>query len=91
MRPKTIEEIQHTRIAGGRLAQVLDVLKNSITSGMTTQDLDDIAREELKKLGGNVQSMKNINGNLQLVIAKEAEDVHFVQEDELYVLIVSEY
>lgn len=76
MRPKTVEEIQHMRIAGGRLAQVLDVLKNSITSGMTTQDLDDIAREELKKLGGNAPFLGYQGFPATLCVSVNEEVVH---------------
>lgn len=76
MRPKTQEEIQNMRIAGGMLAQVLDVLKNSIKAGMTTQDLDYIARDELKKLGGNAPFLGYQGFPATLCVSVNEEVVH---------------
>lgn len=76
MRPKTSEEIQNMRIAGGMLAQVLDVLKNSIKAGMTTLDLDDIARDELKKLGGNAPFLGYQGFPATLCVSVNEEVVH---------------
>ena len=49
---KTAEEIVAMRESGRMLAAVLDVLKQNITIGMSTKQLDDLARSELQKLGG---------------------------------------
>jgi len=49
---KTTEEIAAMRESGRMLATVLSVLKSSVTVGMTTKDLADLARSELQKLGG---------------------------------------
>lgn len=49
---KTQSEIAAMRESGRMLATVLKVLQDKIQSGMSTQDLDDIAADELKKLGG---------------------------------------
>lgn len=76
MRPKTQEEIKNMRIAGGMLAQVLDVLKNSIKAGMTTLDLDDIARDELKKLGGNAPFLGYQGFPATLCVSVNEEVVH---------------
>lgn len=76
MRPKTQEEIQNMRIAGGMLAQVLDTLKNSIKAGMTTQDLDYIARDELKKLGGNAPFLGYQGFPATLCVSVNEEVVH---------------
>lgn len=52
MRPKTDAEIQYMREGGRMLATVLDILKNRAAVGMTTKELADIAKKELKALGG---------------------------------------
>jgi len=49
---KTPEEIAAMRESGKMLATVLDVLSQQLTTGMTTQQLADIAKKELKALGG---------------------------------------
>ena len=51
MRPKLQEEIESMRKAGKILAGTLQLLKESIKPGMTTQDLEDMAQAELKKQG----------------------------------------
>lgn len=51
-RVKTAAEIEAMRHGGAILATTLQTLKKQIKPGMTTQDLDDIARSELKRLGG---------------------------------------
>lgn len=52
MRPKTDAEIQNMREGGQMLAAVLDILKNRIGAGMSTSELADIAKKELRQLGG---------------------------------------
>lgn len=76
MRPKSRDEIQNMRISGGMLAQVLDVLKNSIKAGMTTQDLDDIARGALEKLGGNAPFLGYQGFPATLCVSVNEEVVH---------------
>ena len=51
-RVKTPAEIRAIRESGRMLATVLDVLKHTVASGMSTKDLADIAKRELKALGG---------------------------------------
>jgi methionyl aminopeptidase len=51
-RVKTASEIAAMRESGKMLATVLQLLSTKISVGMTTKDLADIAREELKRLGG---------------------------------------
>jgi len=51
-RIKTASEIKAMRESGRMLATVLDVLKKRVTSGMSTKELADIARQELNGLGG---------------------------------------
>ncbi len=49
---KSNKEIAAMRTAGGMLATVLSVVKKQTKAGMTTKDLANIARDELKRLGG---------------------------------------
>ena len=49
---KNQKEIQIMRAGGKISARVLEILKNSIKSGITTQELDDIAEREILKAGG---------------------------------------
>ncbi len=49
---KTTEEITAMRESGKILSHVLNELKNQITAGMSTKDLSDIAKKELKSTGG---------------------------------------
>jgi methionyl aminopeptidase len=52
MRPKTAQEIEVMRAGGKMLATVLDKLAQAIKPGMSTKELADIAKRELKGLGG---------------------------------------
>lgn len=76
MRPKTTEEIKNMRVAGSMLARVLDVLNNSIKAGMTTLDLDTIARDELNKLGGNAPFLGYQGFPATLCVSVNEEVVH---------------
>lgn len=49
---KTEPEITAMRTSGKMLATVLDVLSKQIAAGMSTKDLSEIAKAELKSLGG---------------------------------------
>lgn len=51
-RVKTAYEIAAMRESGRMLATVLQVLRSKIEVGMTTKDLADIAKQEVKSLGG---------------------------------------
>lgn len=52
MRPKTPSEIESMRTGGKMLATVLDILREKVAVGISTQDLDDVASKEIKRLGG---------------------------------------
>ncbi len=52
MTPKTESEIAAMRESGRMLATVLDILRKKTTEGLSPQDMSAIAKEELKKLGG---------------------------------------
>lgn len=49
---KTAKELEAMRESGRMLAAVLDKLSREITVGMSTKDLAEIAKAELKSLGG---------------------------------------
>jgi methionyl aminopeptidase len=49
---KTASEIQAMRESGRMLATVLQFLKPKVTPGISTKELADMARDELKRLGG---------------------------------------
>jgi len=51
-RVKTTDEISAMRQSGKILATVLERLKNEISEGMSTKDLAEIAKNELKSTGG---------------------------------------
>lgn len=51
-RVKTETEISHMRESGRMLATVLKALKSKVAVGMTTKELADIAKIELRGLGG---------------------------------------
>ena len=48
---KTPKEIESLRIAGKHLSEVLTVVERAVTPGVTTNDLDNIARETILALG----------------------------------------
>jgi len=49
---KTPKEIEAMRESGRMLATVLDVVKNTVRPGLSTKDLAEVAKRELKQLGG---------------------------------------
>lgn len=51
-RVKTTDEIDAMRESGRMLASVLSILRNNIVPGITTKDLAETAKQELKHLGG---------------------------------------
>lgn len=51
-RVKTADEIAAMRESGRMLATVLELLRKSVEPGMSTKDLSEIAKEELRALGG---------------------------------------
>jgi methionyl aminopeptidase len=51
-RIKTSEELDGMRESGKMLATVHQLLRSSVAPGITTKELADIARDELKRLGG---------------------------------------
>jgi methionyl aminopeptidase len=58
---KSDREIELMSKAGRIVAEVLRILKSAVRSGITTQELDDIAAKEVVKLGG-IPSFKGYRG-----------------------------
>jgi methionyl aminopeptidase len=52
MKPKTEAEIAAMRESGRMLATVLQAMRKHTTAGLTPKDMSDIAKKELKSLGG---------------------------------------
>ncbi len=52
MKPKTKQEIEAIRTSGQMLAHVLKKIESVLTPGMTGVEIDQLARDELKRLGG---------------------------------------
>lgn len=51
-RVKSPEEIQNMRVSGGMLADVLQSISRQAATGMSGKDVSEIAKQELKALGG---------------------------------------
>ena len=49
---KTEQEIGYMRAAGRIVAQTLELIKNTISPGITTQELDHIAEQFIRRAGG---------------------------------------
>jgi methionyl aminopeptidase len=58
---KTAQEIVRMRESGRMLGTVLNMLEQATSEGMTTADLDRLATDELKKLGGEL-AFKGVPG-----------------------------
>ncbi len=52
MKPKTPQEIENIRISGHMTAKVLQLLAKRAIPGVTTEELDALAMEEVERLGG---------------------------------------
>jgi len=52
MKPKTQTEIENIRISGLMLSKILNKIEKSLKPGITGVEVDTLAKEELKRLGG---------------------------------------
>lgn len=82
---KTKSEIADMRESGRMLATVLKVLQDKIQPGMSTQDLDDIAAEELKKLGGKPAFLGYQGFTKTICISVNDEVVHGIPNKERFI------
>ena len=79
---KTAAEIVAMRESGRMLGTVLNVLVKSAAVGMTTQELNDIAASELKKLGGKPSFLGYQDFPAELCISLNEEVVHGIPSAE---------
>ena len=82
-RVKTPAEIEAMRVSGQMLATVLALLKKEAKPGMTTKDLDELAKQELRRLGGQpaflgYQGFPNV-----LCVSVNDEVVHGIPSDKV--------
>lgn len=87
MKPKTAQEIKDIRTSGRMLASVLQTIRQELRAGMTGMDIDKLASEELKKLGGK-PVFKGVSGgkgvpNFPSIICISIDDavVHGIPTD----------
>ena len=73
---KTDSEISAMRESGKMLATVLDVVGGAIEPGITTKRLDEIAADELKRLGGNPAFLGYYDYPAVICISVNEEVVH---------------
>lgn len=80
-RVKTPEEIENIRVAGGMLAAILQTIDKEVVAGMTGKDTSEIAKRELKKLGGE-PSFLGFGGFPDVIcISINDEIVHGIPDD----------
>ncbi|PIR15613.1 MAG: type I methionyl aminopeptidase [Elusimicrobia bacterium CG11_big_fil_rev_8_21_14_0_20_64_6] len=78
---KSREELALMRRAGGVVADILVLLKGMVKPGMTTGDIDRIAREELKKRGAK-PAFLNYHGFPGVIcVSINSEIVHGIPSD----------
>ena len=78
---KTPEELAIMRRAGGVVADILVLLKGLVKPGMTTGEIDQIAREELKKRGAK-PAFLNYHGFPGVIcVSINSEVVHGIPSD----------
>ncbi|MDL2342253.1 MAG: type I methionyl aminopeptidase [Patescibacteria group bacterium] len=73
---KTASEIAAMRESGRMLGTVLNILVKQAAVGMTTQELNDIAAAELKKLGGKPSFLGYQDFPAELCVSLNEEVVH---------------
>lgn len=78
---KTADEIAAMRESGRMLATVLDVLKKQIAPGMTTKDLANMAKQELRSLGGQPAFLGYEGFPDVLCVSVNEEVVHGIPKD----------
>jgi len=76
IKPKSPDQIEKMRKGGKIAARILNLLKDSVKPGITTQDLDIIAQKEIKKTGVTA-SFLNFHGYPASICASvNSEVVH---------------
>jgi methionyl aminopeptidase len=84
MTPKTDIELKNMRESGRMLATVLQLIKRTVTAGMTPKDVSALAAEELARLGGQ-PSFKGFEGYPDIIcISTNNEVQHCIPNDHIF-------
>ena len=84
-RVKTTDEIAAMRESGKMLATVLEKLQSEITVGMSTKDLAEIAKQELRSLGGQPTFLGYFGFPDVLCVSVNDEIVHGIPRRDLVI------
>lgn len=79
---KTDSEIESMREAGGILGSILQKIDDTVEAGMTGTDVDELARKELKRLGGKPSFLGYQGFPAVICISVNDAVVHGIPSDE---------
>jgi methionyl aminopeptidase len=82
-RIKSSKEIEDMRTSGQILAKTFSVIKESLSPGMTTNDIDIIAKKELKSLGGEPVLVGYQGFPKSICVSLNEEVVHGIPSDKI--------
>lgn len=82
---KTESEIERMRVSGKLTGNVLELLGKSIRAGMTTAELDRIAYDYIKSVGGEPSFLNYEGYPASTCISINEKVVHGIPSDEVYV------
>ncbi len=82
---KTESEIERMRVSGKLTGNVLELLGKSIRAGMTTAELDRIAYDYIKSVGGEPSFLNYEGYPASTCISIDEKVVHGIPSDEVYV------
>lgn len=82
---KTESEIERMRVSGKLTGNVLELLGKSIRAGMTTAELDKIAYDYIKSVGGEPSFLNYEGYPASTCISIDEKVVHGIPSDEIYV------
>ena len=82
---KTESEIERMRVSGKLTGSVLELLGKSIRAGMTTAELDKIAYDYIKSVGGEPSFLNYEGYPASTCISIDEKVVHGIPSDEVYV------
>ncbi len=82
---KTESEIERMRVSGKLTGNVLELLEKSIRAGMTTAELDRIAYDYIKSVGGEPSFLNYEGYPASTCISIDEKVVHGIPSDEVYV------
>jgi methionyl aminopeptidase len=82
-RIKSSKEIEDMRTSGQILAKTFSVIKDSLSPGMTTNDIDIIAKKELRRLGGQPILVGYQGFPKSICVSLNEEVVHGIPSDKI--------